>query len=202
MENSGTWIRIQFNTYNQYDGSDELVKELKEICPVQASTQWYPAACTGLEMLLSLNFNLSLSAFLNNVLIPGVEFAGVCAAAKAIWKCFDRFYKKNEAIEIQELELTFDDVTILFENVMSYEALKTFYHELPEHIQYLESEGIKRISKIRLPYIKGEDEEGNMTYREWSLEDGDEEELFWKITYERGLERCLYNPQKKEVITW
>ena len=203
MDNSGTWIQIQFNTYNLYDGSDELVRELKEICPVQASTKWYPAACTGFELLLSLNFNLSLSEFLNNVLIPGAQFSCVCAAAKTIWKCFDKFYKKNHAIEIHELNLTFDDVTFLFENVMSYDAMRKFYDELPEHLQHLESENIKNISEIKLPYIEEKDDEtGEISYREWSLEDGDEEELFWSITYERGLERCLYNPQKKEVITW
>lgn len=79
MENNSAWIRIQFNKDNQYEGSEELVKELKEICPVQVSTKWNPSACTGLELLLTLNFNLSFGAFLNNVLIPGAEFAGVCA---------------------------------------------------------------------------------------------------------------------------
>ena len=71
MNNSGLWIRIEFNTYNQYNGADGLISELREICPVQAPTRWYPAACTGLEFVLGLNLNLSLSAFLNNVLIPG-----------------------------------------------------------------------------------------------------------------------------------
>ena len=201
MESNGIWIRVQFNTNNQYEGADELVKELKQICPVQASTKWYPAACTGLEMLLSLNFNLSLSAFLNNVLIPGAEFAGICAAAKAIWNSFDKFYKKNEVIELNEFSLNFDDVTILFKNVMSYEALKKFYEELPEHLQYLDKEGVKNIREIKLPYIEEiDDETGKIGYRTWSLEDGDDEELLWKIDYERGLEKCYYNPRKKEII--
>lgn len=203
MNNSGLWIRIEFNTYNQYEGADELISDLREICPVQAPTRWYPAACSGLEFVLGLNFNLSLSAFLNNVLIPGVEFAGVCAAAKAVWKCFERFYKKNEAIEIKELELTFDDVTILLEDVLSYGALLQLYREFPEHLRHLESEGIKNISKIRLPYIKDTDEDtGEVSYRAWSLEDSDDDEIFWKIVYELGLEICFYNPRKKEVITF
>lgn len=201
MENNGIWIRIQFNTNNQYEGADELVSELKEICPVQTSTKWYPAACTGLEMLLSLNLNLSLSAFLNNVLIPGAEFAGVCAAAKAIWKSFDKFYKKNEVIELNEFSLNFDDVTILLKNVMSYGALQKFYEELPEHLRHLESDGVKNISEITLPYIEQiDDETGKISYRRWSLEDGDDEDLLWKIDYERGLEKCYYSPRKKEVI--
>lgn len=202
MENNGIWIRIQFNTNNQYEGADELVSELKEICPVQLSTKWYPAACTGLEFDLALNFNLTLSAFLNNVIIPGLEFAAVCKAAVAVWKCFESFYKKNEAIEIKELELTFDDVTLLFEDVMSYGALLKFYNELPDHLRYLERNEVKNISKIKLPYIKYTDEEaGKELYREWSLEDDGDEEIFWKITYERGLEKCYYNPLKKEINT-
>lgn len=201
MENNGIWIRIEFNTNNQYEGTDELLKELRGICPVQASTKWYPAACTGLEFDLALNFNLTLSAFLNNVVIPGLEFAAVCKAAVAVWKCFEKFYKKNEAIEIKELELTFDDVILLFNDVMSYGALLKFYNELPDHLHYLKSKGVENIRKIKLPYIKYTDEDsGKETYREWSLEDGNEEELFWKISYERGLNSCLYNPKKKEVM--
>lgn len=66
----------------------------------------------------------------------------------------------------------------------------------------MESEGIKNISKIRLPYIEDIDEDtGKVSYREWSLKDGDDEEIFWKIVYER-LEICFYNPRKKEVITF
>ena len=202
MESNGVWIRVQFNTNNQYDGADELVSELKQICPVQSSTKWHPAACTGLEMDLTLNFNLTLSAFLNNVVIPGAEFAGVCAAAKAIWKCFDKFYKKNEAIDIQEFNLNFDDVTILFKDVMSYSALQRFYEELPEHLNYLAKEGVKNISEIKLPYIEViDDETGKIKYRSWSLEDGDDEELLWKIDYERGLEKFYYNPRRKEIVT-
>lgn len=201
MENNGVWIRIQFNLNNQYEGADKLVNELKQICPVQTSTKWYPAACTGLEMMLSLNFNLSLAAFLNNVLIPGAEFSGVCATAKAIWKCFDKFYKKNESINLQEFSLNFDDVTILFKEVMSYGALQKFYEELPGHLRNLNNKSVRNISEITLPYIEKTDEEtGKISYRRWSLEDGDDEEILWKIDYECGLEKCYYNPKKKEII--
>lgn len=200
MENNGVWIRIQFNTYNLYEGSDDLVKELKEICPVQSSTKWYPAACTGYELLLSIDFNLSLSAFINNVLIPGAEFAGVCYAAKSIWKIFDKFITKNDTIEIQELNLNFDDVTIEIESVMSYTALQKVYNDISDHLQYLESKNIKDIYKIKLPFIKDIDDKDKPYYRKWSLEDGDDEELFWEIIYERGLERCFYNPNLKEII--
>ena len=200
MENNSAWIRIQFNTYNQYEGSDELIKELKEICPVQVSTKWYPSACTGLELLLSLNFNLSFNAFLNNVLISGTEFAGVCAIAKAIWRCFDKFLKKNEAFDFQKLELNFDDVTLVFLNVMSYGALLKFYMELPKHMDVFNKNGLKNVSMIKLPYIQDpSDEKDKKSFREWILED-EEEEIFWKVIYERGLERCFYNPNNREIV--
>ena len=201
MVRNDIWIRIEFNTNNQYEGTDELLEELREICPVQAPTKWYPAACSGLELVLALNFNLSLTAFINNVLIPGAEFAGVGAVAKRVWKCFEKFYRRNKAIELKKLELTFDDVTLLFKNVMSHDALLKFYCDFPEHLCYLEGEGIKNICNIRLPYISEIDEAtGKVSYREWSLEDGDDEVIFWMVDYERGLEKCFYNPQKREVI--
>lgn len=200
MENNGIWIKIQFNDYNQLENTDELVTELKKICPVQASTKWYPAACTGMEFLLSLNLNLSFSAFLNNVLIPGLEFAGFCKVLHAVWNCFDKFFKKNEGFDLQKLELTFDDVTLIFYNVMSYGALLRFYYDMPDHIKYLENHDIHNISLIKLPYIEyTDDETDEKSYREWSLEDGCEDELYWKIIYERGCERCYYNPNKKEI---
>ena len=201
MENNSAWIRIQFNTDNQYEGSEELVKELKEICPVQVSSKWYPSACTGLELLLTLNFNLSFGAFLNNVLIPGAEFAGVCALARAIWKSFDKFLKRNEAFDFQKLEFNFDDVTLVFLNVMSYGALLKFYKELPEHMDVFNKNGIKNVSLIKLPYIEDPTEEkGKGIFREWTLEDEDKEEIFWKVIYERGLEKCFYNPNNREIV--
>lgn len=201
MQNNGIWIRIEFNTNNQYEGTDELLRELRQICPVQAPTRWYPAACTGLEFVLALNLNLSLSAFLNNVLIPGVEFAGVCAAAKRVWRCFEKFYRRNKEFEIKELELTFDDITLLLMDLTSYGALLRFYHELPGHLRRLESEGIKNISEIKVPYVQYTDEDnGEMSFREWSMDDDVDEDLYWRIVYERGLEVCFYNPQTRAVV--
>lgn len=202
MENNGIWIRIQFNDYNRLEDTEELVAGLKEICPVQVSTKWYPAACTGVEFFLALNFNLSLSAFVNNVIIPGAEFAAICKAATAVWKLFDKFLKKNESFDLQKLELTFDDITLVFHNVMSYGALLKFYKELPEHLRVLQQEKIENILTIKLPYIEEiDDETGETSFREWTLEDEDEEVIFWKVLYELGCEKCYYNPDKREVIT-
>ena len=201
MENSGAWIRIEFNTNNQYEGAEELVRELKETCPVQSSTRWHASYCTGLELLLSLNFNLSLTAFLNNVIIPGAQFALTCAAVKSIWKIFENFYKKNQAIQIDRLEINFDDVTIIVEYVMSYGKLVKLCQEFPEHHKILESHGIMNICKIVLPYIENEGEDADRKpYRLWSLEDDDENEIYWRIVYERGLETCFYKPSQKVII--
>lgn len=84
---------------------------------------------------------------------------------------------------------------------MSYGALLKFYKELPEHMDVFNKNGLKNVSLIKLPYIEEPTEEkGKGIFREWTLEDEDKEEIFWKVIYERGLERCFYNPNNREIV--
>ncbi len=199
MENR-IWIQIQFNNYNQYDGCEELIEELKEICPVQERKKWYPSAGTGLELLLALNFNLSLSAFLNNVFIPGLEFAGVVKAANLIWKSFDKFLKKNEEFEIHQLELTFDDVVIKVEGCPTYGMLLNLYQQLPHHLEVLKGNGLEDICEIKLPYIMNTDGEADKKTFEVAYWDDNENEHLWRIRYNLGCETVFYKPAAESLF--
>lgn len=198
---SGIWIRIQFNNYNQYEGSKELISELKQVCIVQDCKKWYPSACTGLELLLGLNFNLTLLEFLNNVVIPGAEFAGIVAASRKIWKAFDKFIKRNEeTFELLHLELTFDDVVIKIENRPTYGYLLNLYQQLPHHMSVFKKEGIEELSEIRLPFIEIIDEETGRQKYVVAYENTLEETHLWRLKYLYGCETVFYNPSKEQFV--
>ena len=199
MDNQ-VWIRIQTNNYCQLKGQDELIAELQKLCPVQDRKEWYPSFCTGLEFLLSLNFNLSLVDFLNNVLIPQAESYLLCETLKKIWHVFTEFLKKNEEYDLQRLKLTFNDVDIKVVNSPSYGELLELYKSFPRHFDILRKKDIEGISEIELPYKMEIDE--NENEQRFSKSNWDEKELWWKIKYYLGCETCCYNPSTEEIKSY
>lgn len=200
MENNAIWIRIQINNYSLLEGQDELISELSELCIVQAKKKWYPAACTGCEFLVALNFNLTLEAFLNNVLIPGAELWAFTKICRKVWDTFSKFLKKNEGFDLQNLELCFNDVTIRVVGSPTYGTLVKLYQSFPHHFEILKKKEITEMSEIILPYTECIDEESGETTYDWTYWDTPEEKLLWKIRYLLGCETCYYCPKKEIII--
>lgn len=199
MENK-LWIRIEFNSDCNLVGRDELLEELSKVCPVQSRNKWYPAAFPGLEFLVGISLNFTLHEFVNNVLIPGVEFLAISKAWSRIWDAFKKFLDENKDYDFQQLKLYFDDVVITFKGNPSYGTMITIYQSLSHHLEILQQNGITEISEIVFPYCEDLDEgtgekQFNETY--W---DNTDDELLWKVKYSLGCETCYYNPQKEEII--
>lgn len=199
MENN-IWIRIQFNDYSLLEGQDELVAELSELCPVQSRKKWYPAFCTGCEFIVSLNFNLTLADFLNNVLIPGAELWTFCKACKGVWGAFDKFLKKNEGFDLESLELCFNDVTIKVHGSPSYGTLIKLYQSFSYHFEVLRKNNITDICEITLPYSEREDDEKGENFYDRAYWNIPEEDILWKIKYMLGCGTCYYNPSKELLL--
>lgn len=192
------WIRIQINNKSELEGKEELVTMLRELCPVQERKIWYPSACTGMEFLLSLNFNLSIIDFLNNVLIPGGEYWLLSETVKKIWSVFSDFLKKNKGSDLQKLDFIFDDVIIEITHNPSYGTLLGLYRDFPRHIKILQKQSITEISKIVMPYkLEINEDEGTQNFvpSYW-----DEEEQWWRVEYLWGCENCFYNPSTEKLI--
>ena len=194
------WIRIEFNNDCHLQGKEELLDELREVCPVQVRNKWYPSAFPGLEFLVSLNFNLSLAEFVNNVVIPNVEFLALYKVCSKVWDAFRRFLEKNKDFDLQQLNLTYDDVVIRFKGSPNYVAMVQFYQNIGHHLQVLQNNNITDIFEISLPYAEVEDDEkGSKSIREvwWDYPDAD---LLWKIKYMLGCETCYYNPVNETIV--
>ena len=200
MENNSIWIRIQINNYRLLEGLDELISELSELCTVQTRKEWYPASCTGCEFLVALNFNLTLEAFLNNVLIPGAELWAFTKICKKVWDTFSKFLKKNEGFDLQNLELCFNDVTVRVIGSPTYGTLVKLYQSFPHNFEILKKNEITDISEIILPYSLRKNEEEGITTPEWAYWDTPEEEILWKIRYLLGCETCYYSPYTEEKV--
>lgn len=199
MENK-IWIRIEFNNDGQLKGKEELLGELQEVCPVQVRNKWYPSAFPGLEFLVSLHFNINLADFVNNVIIPNIEFLAFYKVCSKVWDAFKVFIKKNEEYDLQHLELCFDDVVIKFNGNPSYGTMIQFYQNIARHLGVLRDNGITGIREIKLPYYEiTEDETGRKRIEETNL-DKPEGKLLWKVNYYLGCETCYYNPKKLEII--
>jgi hypothetical protein len=194
------WVLIRFNSYNQLDGCDEFVHELKKICPVQRQEEWYPSACSGLEFVFNLFINSPITTFITGVVLPGLAWDVTKAAFIKAHDLFKHFLENNEGVDIQELVITFDDIALCFNGAGSYGTLLNFYHMLPMHLQELKKQRIEDISKIEFPFIEYiEDDTGEKYFRPPVL-GYPEETYFWKITYYKGCEVCFYQPSSKKIL--
>lgn len=195
------WIQLTFNSNGDFEGKDELVEKLREVCVVQVRKEWYPAACTGAEFFAIINLNLTFTAFLNNVLIPGAEFWAFTTACKVIWKAFGNFLKKNGGFELQTLTLTFNDVTIVVNETLDnhYGFLVKLYQILPKNWVKFQELGIKDIIKIELPIFPNDLNDDLL--KEYCT-DGVEtpDNCLWMISHELGLESCYYSPAKMKIV--
>jgi hypothetical protein len=195
------WIQLTFNSYGNFEGKDELIEELRKVCVVQERKKWYPAACTGAEFFATLNFNLSFTAFLNNVIIPNVVFLAFIVACKAIWKAASSFLKKNKGFELQTLTLTFNDATIVVNETLEnhYGFLVRLFQSLPKHWAKLQELGLKNIDMIELPVLHT-DASVELLEKYCSEEGETPENCLWLISYELGLEHCYYSPAMMKVV--
>lgn len=195
------WIQLTFNSNGVFEGKDELIEELRKVCVVQERKKWYPAACTGAEFFAALNFNLTFTSFLNNVIIPNVEFLAFIVACKAIWKATSTFMKKNEGFELQTLTLTFNDATIVVNETLEnhYGFLVRLFQSLPKHWAKFQELGLKDINRIELPVLPTDDSV-ELLEKYCTEEVENPENCLWLIRYELGLEHCYYSPAMMKVV--
>lgn len=172
-----------------------MIEELRKVCVVQERKKWYPAACTGAEFFAVLNFNLTITTFFNNVLIPSAELWLFTTACKAICKAFSKFLKKNSGLEFQTLTLTFNDATIVVNETLAnhYDFLVQLYQVLPKHWVKFQELGIKEIINIESPILPN-DSNVDLIERYCTGNEITPESCLWLIHYELGLEHCFYNP--------
>lgn len=196
------WIQLTFNSNGDFEGKDELIEELRQVCVVQERQKHYPAACTGAEFFAALNFNLTFTSFLNNVIIPNVEFLAFIVACKAIWKAASTFLKKNEGFELQTLTLTFNDATIVVNETLEnhYGFLVRLFQSLPKHWTKLQALGLKNINRIELPVLPTDDSV-ELLEKYCTEEVETPENCLWLIRYELGLEHCYYCPAIMDVVS-
>lgn len=200
IDKTNIWIRINVNSYSILEGTDDLVNELKENCPVQFRKEWHPAACEGTEIIFQFFADINLRSFLSNVVLPGVAFDITKIIFKKVWNALQRFIECNRAIDIQSLEFLFNDITISIENVgkNNYLNLIQLFQELYRHIKILESKGIKEISLIRLPVV-GEDSVGLDVQEE--VKSGQKfTDCIWFVQFGLGCENCYYNSSTEDII--
>lgn len=200
IDKTNIWIRINVNSYSILEGTDDLVNELKENCPVQFRKEWHPAACEGTEIVFQFFADINLRSFLSNVVLPGVAFDITKIIFKKVWNALQRFIECNRAIDIQSLEFLFNDITISIENVgkNNYLNLIQLFQELYRHIKILESKGIKEISLIRLPVV-GEDSVGLDVQEE--VKSGQKfTDCIWFVQFGLGCENCYYNSNTEDII--
>lgn len=199
-EQAKIWIQIRFNSYNQLDGCDEFVNGLENICPVQRNEEWYPSACSGLEFVFKLFVNCPIGTFITGVVLPGLAWDITKGAFIRVLYIFKEFLEKNEGFDIQELVITFDDITLCINGVESYGTLLNFYRILPEHLQDLKKQGIEGISKIELPFIEDVDENTGERYFRHPYLGCPKQEFLWKVTYNKGCDTCYYKPSIKKIL--
>ena len=199
--NNDIWIQLTFNSNGEFEGKEELIEELRQVCVVQEHKKWYPAACTGAEFFAALNFNLTFTAFMNNVLIPSTEFLLFTAACKAIWNAFSTFLKKNEGFELQKLTLTFNDATIVVNETLDnhYGFLVKLFQSLPKHWAKFQELGLNDIIKIELPVLPN-DRNADLLEKYCTEEVVTPDNCLWLIRYELGFENCCYSPAKMEIV--
>ena len=200
IDKTNIWIRINVNSYSILEGTDDLVNELKENCPVQFRKEWHPAACEGTEIIFQFFADINLRSFLSNVVLPGVAFDITKIIFKKVWNALQRFIECNRAIDIQSLEFLFNDITISIENVgkNNYLNLIQLFQELYRHIKILESKGIKEISLIRLPVV-GKESVGLDVQEE--VKSGQKfTDCIWFVQFGLGCENCYYNSNTEDII--
>ncbi|MBQ9636531.1 MAG: hypothetical protein IJV36_01375 [Prevotella sp.] len=194
------WLRVTFNSYSNLDKKEELLSELRKICPVQESEEWYAHACTGMEFLVELFINSPLGEFVKGIVIPGLAWDATKLALKKVNSLFASFMEKNEGFDLQRLQLSFDDVTIVVHGIESYAFLLRLYQMFPQHLPVLEKLQVTGISKIELPFVESGDVDkyGNKEYIYPPL-DTPEADYLWRIIYHLGLDKCYYKPETKTL---
>lgn len=201
MEESNIWIKITFNSCGEFEGKDEFLEELREVCVVQERELWYPAACTGGEFFAEVLIDSPLAHFVKDVVICGVAWDLLKAACTKIWEAFSRFAKKNEGFDLQTLTLAFNDTTVKVNGTLGnhYGFLVSLFHSMPKHWARFQQLGLKDIIEIELPVLPNEDNE-ELLQCYYTEEDTTPENCLWHIQYELGLETCYYSPALMKIV--
>lgn len=195
--NNNIWIRIAFNNCGTFEGREDFVKELKQICVVQERDKWYPAACTGTECIVEFLLNMSLA----DLIVQGLAWDALKKTCNSIWKSFNKFISSNQGIDFQKLTFSFNETTVVvnepLDNLLSF--LHDLYSCLHQHWPILKQKGINNIDKIELPVMPNDSNSDILKYVDFDIEETPEN-CMWKITYNYGLNVCYYNPVSKQII--
>ena len=118
-----------------------------------------------------------------------------------IWKAFKGFVERNHnSVDLQKLQLCFNDAVIMVNGVESYGFLLRLYQSFPHHFAVFQKEGLTDISLISLPYVENTNEETGRTRMENPDFETPEEEYLWRVEYLNGCNVCYYNPAKEEFV--
>lgn len=196
------WIEIEFVSTFRLEGKDELVSELKENYNVQARDKWLPAACEDTEMFFRILLNSPLGEFFQQIVVPGLQWDLTKSAIALAFTALTKFVKRNKEVNIQKLDLAFDDIIIRVEDIrneVTYGHLAQLFSELYKHVTYLRSQGLEGIVQIILPFEADTDENGNPFYISSTSEAPYTKQL-WKVIYENGCMDCYYNPELQKIM--
>lgn len=202
VDNINIWVRVNVNTKSCLDGTNDFVKELKEFCPVQYRKEYYPNACEGTEIIIKFFTDSVLGSFFSNVVFSGIAFDITKFFFKKTWDVVIKFIERNRAIDIQELEFVFNDITISISDVNknNYLNLALLFQQLHKHIKVMEVDGIKDICKIRLPVV-GE-EIANLNIPEEVKDYYNYTDCVWYVIYDFGCNSCYYNSNAEKIISF
>lgn len=194
------WVKLLFNSNGTFQGKEEFIDDLQDICVVQVREKWYPAACTGYEFLAEILINVSVTDFIKDVVIAGATWDVLKMACSKIWGVFIRFVQNNEELDLQSLTLSFNDVTIVIHDALEDKNsfLISLYQCLPCHWIKLKELGVDNIIKIELPSMPKQRDDllGFIDDSEKQTP----ENCLWLINYELGLESCYYSPRHQKLL--
>ena len=201
---TNVWINITFNADNRIEGKDEFLGALKqEGVIVQEREKWIPAFGTGLEIpSFYVLVNSTIVKTIVGMLAGGMLYDMVEKYIPHLFTSLHKLQSQNKELTIGCLDFEFNDITIKLKDLrnVDYISLLNAFVDMPNHIEYLNQNGISAIKEISLPY------ELNVNYSEDDTrkyiapdEFTDNTEYLWRIEYYKGCEHCYYNPRTHAI---
>lgn len=196
MENQ-TWIRLQVNTFNQFQNLDALAEKLKEEYTVQVHTHWEPACVDGTEFFVQILQNIKSIDFWSGTLIGSVAFDLVKGSLKRFWNSLSDFLKINQDANVR-IQFILDDVTIDISDLSfgNYGYYLSLIKNVPSDLKYLHQQGINDIVAIEIAYHT--DSFSNSI--SFGMDDQNPDNLWYRIESSFGCEISYYNPKSKDII--
>lgn len=212
MDNNAVLVRITHNCDPRYIGLNEFKEEIKKDYPVQDRPKWIPSYSEGNEFWLDVFINSPAFEFVKNIVIGGLAWDLIKLGAKKInlkplLQSIEKLLDQNiGTISFENVLLEFDDITIkiIGVNECFISNLSRIFDALYKEIPYLQSKGLKNISRIVIPVTKSE--ENNEVRYSYGLDDlsTNEQDFLtnWEIFAGFGCQRFIYNLKDRSIIEY